>query len=83
MLYSHHKTIPVSVLLDKALASHPGGGAELEERLGSVSLQTGEESVVPIVAHGEELRTSLRGHLLSHLWATHRGLTDVFHCYTE
>lgn len=67
------------MLLDKALASLPGGGAELEERLGSVSLQTGEESVVPIVAHGEELRTSLRGHL----WATHRGLTDVFNCYTE
>lgn len=71
------------MLLDKGLASLPGGGAELEEGLASVSLQTREESAVPVVAHREELRTSLGTCLLSHPWVTHWGLTDVFHCYTE
>lgn len=42
---------PVSVLLDEGPAFLPGRGAELEEGLGSVSLQAGEESAVPIVAN--------------------------------
>lgn len=77
------KPVPVSVLLHEGPASLPGGGAELEEGLGPVSLQAGEESAVPIVAHGEELRASLGSGLPSHPWVTHRGLTDVSHCYTE
>ncbi len=77
------KPAPVSVLLDEGPASLPGGGAELEEGLGSISLQAGEESAVPIVARGEELRASLGSCLPSHPWVTHRRLTDVPHCYTE
>lgn len=67
------KAAPISVLLDQGPASLPGGGAELEEGLGSVCLQAGEESALPIVAHGEELRASLGSRLPSHPWVTSRG----------
>lgn len=77
------KPVPVSVLLHEGPASLPGGGAELEESLGSISLQAGEESVVPVRAHGEELRASLGSCLPSHPWVTRKGLTDVSHCFTE
>lgn len=80
---SLQKPVADSVLLDKKLASFPGGGAELEESLASVSFQTREESAVPIVAHREELRTPLGSCLLGHPWVTHRRLTDDFHCYSE
>lgn len=43
--------MPVSVLLDEGPAFVPGRGAELEESLCSVSLQAGEETAVPVVAH--------------------------------
>lgn len=71
------------MLPDEGLALLSGGGAEVEEGLGSVSIQTGEESVVSIVAHGEELGTPLRRCLLRRPWETDRGLTDVFHCFTQ
>lgn len=58
-------------------------GAELEEGLGSISLQAGEDSTVTIRAHGEELRASLWRRLLSHSWVTHRRVMDVSHCYTD
>ncbi len=69
------KPVAASVLLDEGPASLPGGGAELEEVLACVSLQTGEESAVPVVAHGGELRASLGSPLMSqsHPWVTHRG----------
>lgn len=60
------KPVPASVLLDERPASLPGGGAELEEGLCSVSLQAGEESAVPIMAHREELGASLGSRLPSH-----------------
>lgn len=72
--------MPVSVLLGEGSAFVSGGGAELEEGLGSVSLQAGEESAVPVVAHREELRALLGSRLPNHPWVTHGRLTDVPHC---
>lgn len=65
---------PVSVLLDEGLASLPGRGAELEEGVGSVGLQAGEEPAVPVVAHGEELGAPRGSRLSSRPWVTHSGV---------
>lgn len=58
------------------------GGVELEKGSASVSLQTGEESAVAVMTHGEELRAPLGSRLLGPPWVTHGGLTDV-NCCTQ
>jgi len=75
--------VRVSVLLHEGPASLPARGAELEEGLGSVGLQAGEEPAVPVVARGDELRASLGSCMPSRPWVTRRRLTDVSYWYTE
>jgi len=79
----HSATFTTSLFVDEGPALISGRGAELEEGLGSLGFQAGEETTVRIGADREELRASLWSRLPSHRWVTHRGSMDVIHCYPD